>query len=117
MANVSVQDLNLLEGVEAVYSAADGAGDTIVAEQGDSKLLLHIKNGDAAAHTVTVDDVNSRAPVGGQTFDPDVQVSVPAGAEVMAVLGQLGRFQNDAGNISLSWSAVTGMTFAVLRVR
>lgn len=118
MAQVNVQELSMLEALNPTYAAASAGGDTFVAREIDSKLLLHVKNGDAAAHTVTVDDINSTAPAGAQAFNPDPQFSIPAGENRLIALDQLHRFRDrETGLISLTWSAATGMTFAVLRVR
>lgn len=118
MAQVTVQELSMLQALDPAYAAATASGDTFVARETDSKLLLHVKNGDAAAHTVTIDDINSSAPPGAQAFNPDPQFSIPAGGNRLIALDQLHRFRDkDTGVISLTWSAATGMTFAVLRVR
>lgn len=117
MAEVAVQDVEALAGVAPNYAAASAGGDTVPVLETDRKLLLHVKNGDAAQHSVTIDDVRSVAPSGAQSYNPDPQISVPAGGERLIQLTQLGRFRDGNGNINLSWSASTGMTFAVFRLR
>lgn len=116
MPKIEIQDISALEDVQPAYAAA-AQDDFIVPPPGEQEMLLHVKNGDAAAHSVTIDDVQSSAPKGASQFDPDVVVNVPAGGEVMINLAQMGRFIDDNGEIHLSYSVITGMTVAVFRLR
>lgn len=116
MALKAIQNVSALEGVAPTYEAAAN-DDFITPTSGDDKLLLHVKNGDTAEHTLTIDDINSVAPPGAVTFDADVAIVVPAGEERMVELTQLHRFENDSGEVHLNWSTITGMTIGVFRLR
>lgn len=116
MGKKAIQEVDALGALAPTYAAA-ATDDYIVPDDNDTKLLLHIKNSDAAAHSVTLDDVTTQGPAGAAAFNPDVTINVPAGGERMIQLTQLGRFKNDTGQIPLSWSLTTGMTVAVLRLR
>lgn len=112
----AIQDVSLLAGTAPTYVAAAN-DDFITPGSSDSKLLLHIKNGDTAEHTLTIDDVNSEAPPGALTFDPDVAIVVPAGEERLVNLSQLHRFTDVNGDIALNWSLITSMSVGVFRLR
>lgn len=116
MPQINIQEIAALEDIQPTYAAAAN-DDFIVPPEGEQEMLLHIKNGDGSAHTVTIDDVQSTAPKGASQFDADVVVSVPAGGETMVNLAQMGRFINDDGEIHLDYSMLTGMTVAVFRLR
>lgn len=118
MAQVNIQNLSILEGAAPAYAAATAAGDSFAVSEQDRKLVLHVRNGDAAAHTVTLDDINSPSLPGASSFDPDVAVNVPAGGDRFIQLDQLHRFRDrNTGLVNIGWSAATGMSFAVLRLR
>lgn len=115
MAEIAIQDVPALDGVAPTYAAASAGGDTLT-PGASNKLLLHMKNGGAGAITLTIDDVNSTAPLGATAYDPDVQVTIPAGGEQMVTLTQFQRFRNDAGVVNLAWSDVTSLTVAAFRL-
>lgn len=102
-------------GIDPTFTAASAGGDHVIppVRGGRARLLIHVKNGDAAAHTVTIDDPRSGSPAGATAFDPDVAVSVPAGDERVILLDPLERFVGDDGRIDLAYSAATGMSVAV----
>lgn len=112
----AIQNVDALAGLAPTYAAA-AADDYVVPEDGDGKLLIHVKNGDTAAHSLTIDDINTVSPIGAAAFNADVTVSVPAGAERMIQLTQLGRFKNADGQIHFDWSLTTGMTVGIFRLR
>lgn len=111
MADLSVQKV-VLDGITPSYSGADAAGDRYRGRDGGSHTILHVKNGDTASHTVTIDDPTTQQPKGAVAFDPDVAVSVPAGEERM-VLVDTRRFANVNDWVNLSYDDVTGVTVGV----
>lgn len=111
MAVVAIQRVTL-DGIGPTYQAADATGDTITVPTG-ANVMVHVKNGDAAAHTVTLASQVTVPPPG--TAEADEQVSVPAGAERM--IGPVGRAFVDSDRIAhLSYTAVTGVTVAAVQV-
>lgn len=117
MATLTVQDIPL-GGAAATYGAAAAGGDLFAprASGPGAAVLLHVKNGHTAAQTVTVDDPVSRDPGSASAFNPDVAVSVPASGERFILLKPIERFVNADGNVSLTYSGVTALTLAVLRL-
>lgn len=98
-----------ITGSDVAKTAADGAGETF---RPGKDLSLLVANGDTAAHTVTV-------VVPGQTRyaqeEPDVAVSVPAGAEVA-----IGPFPSDLadpgdGFVHVGYDATTSVTRVLIR--
>jgi len=96
-------------GTQVSKTAADVAGDSF--EPGD-KLKLHVLNGSAGAITVTI--VTPGVTRYGQA-DPDVTRSIPAGQEW--AFGPFGSDLADpvTGRVSVTYSAVTTVTRALLR--
>src|SRR5690349_11630293 len=94
-------------GLEPVLQAAAGGGDTIAA---DDRTFLYVVNGDASDKTVTV-------VVPGVTFgqnNPDVAVVVTAGEE--RFIGPMVAGLATAGLVSITYSAVTSVTVAAIRI-
>jgi hypothetical protein len=107
MANWSVQTISR-QGLTPTYNAASAGGDTIPAGE---RLHIHVKNGSSAAITLTVTPTFVEE---GFTPQP-LTVSIAAGAE--SIIGPFPAAQFAAvstGEVALSWSAVTTVTFAVL---
>ncbi len=103
-------------GLNPSYAAAASGGDTAKNEAGDT--FLHVKNGDASAHTVTVTAQRTSQTVQGMgaMTKANVQVSVPASGERM-----IGPFAplafNDANNdIAITYSSVTSVTVAAVKL-
>lgn len=93
-----------LTGTAVTYAAASAGGDTLGRT---TNGVLRVKNGGAGAVTVTV--VTPGNTQYGQA-DPDIPVSVAAGAEVA-----IGPFPDSLavdGVISVTYSAVTSVTVA-----
>lgn len=105
MAELSVQTATLT-GVEPTYVAASAGGDTVANNGGTA---LSVKNGSAAAITVTVDSVTAC----NYGFDHDISASVPAGAERLIGPFNQTRFGT---TLAISYSAVTSVTIAAIRV-
>lgn len=98
-----------LAGLAPAFVAASAGGDTF---SNDGKTVLHVKNGGAAAVTVTVDSV---APC-NQGVDHNAVVSVPAGGERVIGVFPPGRFNTTAGQVAVSYDVVTSVTVAALKV-
>lgn len=94
-------------GLEATYHVAEVGGDKVAPGDG---TFLHVVNGDAADKTVTL--------VTPQTVDTlavaDRAVVVTAGESRFIAVPGMYRDPAD-GLASLTWSAITSVTFAVLR--
>jgi hypothetical protein len=95
-------------GTTLTMAAASGGGDTFV--PGSSTVLL-VRNGDASSKTVTI--VRPGTTYG--TADPDIAVTVAAGA--IAVLGPYPSDLADPtdGQIDVTYSAVTSVTVAAVK--
>ncbi len=90
---------------------ADATGDTFrIPESG---CTLRLTNGGGASITATLDDPTSQSPEGAQSWNPDVQWTVPNGASRVVKISDAKRFNNAAvdGLASVTWSAVTSVTF------
>lgn len=94
-------------GVNPTFVPASVGGDTFV---NDGKTFLHVKNGGAAAITVTM---NSQK-LCNYGFDHDHPISVPAGSELMIGPFDRLRFNNNTNSISITYSAVTTVTVAAI---
>lgn len=116
MANITPQLVDEDGLNPIVFTAATGAGDSIISP-GDG-VVLHVSNADASPHDVKINDPRSRTPEGATAYDPDVTIVVAAGARA-AVWLPSNRFANPAtGNIDLSYpgSDVTAVTVAALAI-
>lgn len=96
-------------GVALTFAAASGGGDTI--SPGSTTCLL-VRNGDASSKTVTIVVPGTKY---GQA-NPDISAAVAAG--VTAVFGPFGSDLADPadGLIDVTYSAVTSVTVAALRI-
>ena len=99
-----------LAGITPTLVAAEAGGDEFVNSGRD---FIHIKNGDAAAMDVTV---NSQAPC-SQGEDHDVVVTVPAtsGEKFIGPFPK-DRFNDTAGKVQITYSAVTSVTIGIVRL-
>lgn len=105
MATVAVQTVSPL-GTALVFNAASGGGDKFLA--GDHVTVI-VKNGDGSSHTPTFVTPNT---AGGFAIADD-PVAVAAGAEVEFGPWPAAFWADQNGLMSITWSATTGMTFAV----
>jgi hypothetical protein len=94
-------------GLEATYTSASDGGDTIAPDNG---LVLHVRNADASDKTVTV--VRPGAQYG--QANPDVAVVVTAGENRFIKIPR--ELADTDGLIDVTYSAVTSVTVALLRV-
>lgn len=115
MATFSVESVDE-DGLAATYNSAAAGGDQFA---NDGQVILHIKNTNGSARTVTVTAQNTsyNKPGMGSLTKANASVSVPA------TTGErfLGPFPTDAfndsnGNCQISYTAETGVTVAVLKV-
>lgn len=116
MATLTVQNASL-DGLEPTYAAADAAGDEFSGQETGlavtARVLLHVKNGDASPHTVTVASQVDTPPAG--TAAADKVVSIPAGEE--RIIGRFPAGLVDAdGLVHVTYDAVTSVTVAAIRV-
>lgn len=118
MAELSVQDIRAGSPISPSYGPAAAGGDTFKprASGPGVKLALHVKNGSAGSITVTVNDPNTKTPLGATAFNPDIGIVIPAGAERIALLDPISRFVDENGNVGLTYSGVTSLTIGVLRL-
>lgn len=115
MAALTVQDI-VEAGLNASYPAAAGGGDTAANLGGD--VLLHVKNADAGAHTVTVTATlaSQKVPSLGVMAKANVAVAVPAGEDRFIGPFAQGAFNDAGGNILITYDGVTAVTIAALRL-
>lgn len=115
MALLSVQNIDLLNGLVPSYASAAGGGDTFV---NDGKTMLHVKNGGGSPITLTItsqitsQDVPGLGPVdvANETY------TVANGAERMIGFFSPSRFNNTSGQVAVGYSAVTSVTVAAIRL-
>jgi hypothetical protein len=111
MAKIEEQVVSLA-GVGPAYSAAAGGGDTF---DPDEDTFIHVKNGHSSPQTVTI--ATPRTDPGTGQPEADIAVAVPNGGERM-----IGPFPHEVfadpttGLASLTYSGVTALTLAVLKV-
>lgn len=106
MATLAVQQINL-SGIKPTYSTCAAGGDVFF---NNGQTFIHVKNADTSAKTVTIVSPGKC----NQGFQHDVTVSIPASEDRMIGLFiPTGRFNTDE-KVSLTYSAVTSLTIAVL---
>lgn len=113
MTAQSVQ-IPAIPAVAPVYNAA-GASDTISVNPG-SKYMLHIKNANAGSVTVVINDPNSAGPAGNTAFNASVTVVIPTATERVILLDST-RFRDTNGNIGLTFSPNSSVTYAIYQVQ
>lgn len=101
-----------LSGIVPSFSAADAAGDQFA---NTGKCILHVKNGGASAITVTIASQISNPPAG--TIAQDQQVTVAAGSEKMIGPFPQSAFNDENGQVHVSYSGVTSVTIAVFEMK
>jgi len=109
MAQLTIQ-VAATAGLEATYAACTAGGDKF---QNDGRTLIHIKNGHSSPQTVTIAANVDNPPPG--TIESDQAVAVTNAEERLIWVPQAG--YNDAnGDVNLSYSGVTALTIAIIRV-
>lgn len=115
MAALSIQQIGEA-GLDPQFSAAAAGGDTF-ANDTLERTFLFVKNGGAGAITVTGTAQKTQAGVRGFGALPrnDIAVSVPAGQD--RLIGPFtDAFSDAAGNVSVTYSGVTSVTVAAVRL-
>lgn len=108
MATLAVQ-IASLTGLNPTYGSAAVGGDEF---PNSGREVIHVKNGHSGAQTVTVD---SQA-LCNQGVDHNPAVSIPAGEERIIGPFPKARFDDASAKVQLTYSGVTALTIAVIRV-
>lgn len=108
MATLTIQDITR-SGLEATYAAAASGGDKFA---NNGRVMIHIKNGDASDHTVTVDIPKT---VDGQAVT-DISVTVTASEERFIGPFPPSIYNDSDGYVNLTYDAVTSVTIGILRL-
>lgn len=109
MAVLTVQQSSLA-GLTPTYAAAAAGGDSF---PNDGKVVLHVKNVNAAARTVTVTSQKTSTP-GLAPANNAVVVPLTVGDKIIGPFDQ--NIWNDAnGSVQITYSAVTDVTIAAIR--
>jgi len=108
MATLTVQTA-VLAGVTPSYAACAGGGDDFL---NTGREMVHIKNGSGGALVVTF--VTPKTYQGVALADPTV--SVGAGSEEMIGPFPPGIFNGAAALLSMTYSGVTSLTIAVIKL-
>jgi hypothetical protein len=114
MATITKQKIKET-GIDPTYSAATATGDKF---KNIGRQIIHIKNGSAAAVTVTIPVQKSDASSAewGKVTKPDVTKSIPAGGEALIGLLPKHPFNDSSGMAIIEYSAATSVTVAVFDV-
>ena len=99
----------VLAGLLPVYGAATVGGDEFV---NSGREVIHVKNGHSGSQTVTA---NSQAAC-SQGYDHDAVVAIPAGEERIIGPFPKARFDDANSKVQLTYTGVTLLTIAVIRV-
>ncbi len=112
MALLTVQSV-ASTGLEAIYVAAAGGGDTV---RPDERTFLHVRNGSGGDITVTL-VCEGTCSFGSSSPTHDRAVVVTAGEERMIPTGPVQRFADaTTGLVSITYSGVTTLTVAAVQV-
>lgn len=106
MADLVAQQM-ALSGLQPTYTAAAAGGDTAPIGNG---IVLHVKNGDASSHTVTV---ATPGTVGGLAV-ADATQTIPAGSE--AFIPMRSEYRQANGRSAITYDGVTSVTVAVVQL-
>lgn len=105
MATLSVQTA-AITGTVVTYASAAGGGDDF---PNDGRVMFHVKNADASSKTVTINSITAC----DQGFDHDLAIVVANGTERIIGPFTVARF---GASVGVTYSAVTSVTVAVLKV-
>lgn len=113
MATLTVQQI-VEAGLEATYSSCDVGGDTF-ANDTTNRTFIHVKNGDASEHTVTVTPQTTSKDVAGfgTMTKPNISVAITAGEDRFIGPFPVGAFSNAP---AITYDAVTSMTIGVIKI-
>ena len=105
MAQLALQTISRA-GIAPSYAAASGGGDQFA---NDGRQFVHRKNGSGSSITATF--VTPRT-VDGQGV-ADLAVAIPAGAERIVGPFPKATFNDEDGNVAITYSGVTSLTVGV----
>ena len=108
MPDITVQEIDS-DGLTVSYTSADAGGDTATNTGRD---FIHILNGDASPMTVTIDSQLDC----DQGVDHNFAVVVAATSEQMIGPFPKPRFNNASDKITITYSSVTSLTLAMLKL-
>jgi hypothetical protein len=108
MATLTVQSVTLA-GLNPSYAAASAGGDDFA---NDGKTFVHIKNAGAGSITATI---ATPAQISGIDI-ADIAVAVPNGGERMIGPFPVSLFNTSTGKASITYSGVTSVTIAAIKV-
>lgn len=108
MAQLQTQEITI-NGVQQSLVAATAGGDTFTP---DERTFFAVKNGDAAAHTVTV---AAQASAFGEKVGNAV-VNVPAGETVLIGPFPRAGFSDTTGEADVTYDAVASVTVGAFRI-
>lgn len=109
MADLAVQNVSLV-GLTPTYGAA-AAGDAIAGN--DGRIMLHVKNTNAATRDVTI---TSQKPATPGLAPANLVVTVPAttGDKMIGPFDPTA-WNDTTGRVQIAYSATTGVTVAAVR--
>ncbi|MGH9907774.1 MAG: hypothetical protein ACRD8U_19575 [Pyrinomonadaceae bacterium] len=114
MAVLAVQDTTIAGVTPAAATLAVG-GDSF---PNNGHVVLEIVNAAGGALTVKADDLGSPNPGSALQFDPDVQISVPAGQRRIWGPFPTFRFNDDNGRVNLTYpGGITSLSIFLYRTR
>ena len=108
MADLTVQVISL-SGIVPSFAAAAVGGDAFL---NSGREYFHVKNGSAASINATLNSVAAC----NQGFDHDAVVAVAAGAEKLIGPFPKARFNDAAEKVQVTYSGVTTVTVAAVRL-
>lgn len=108
MALLTAQSITV-SGLSPTYASAGGSGDTVA--PGDD-VFLHVKNAEGSPTTVTL--VRPGTSYGVANPDPTVTVAATTGSQFIYLPREFA--DPTTGLVSITYSSVTSLTVAVLRV-
>jgi hypothetical protein len=115
MATLTVQDSSE-SGITPTFNSAAGGGDQFA---NNGKVFLYLKNTDASPSTVTVTaQQTSYTKDGfGALTKANAEVIVPAttGEKILGPF-PMDAFNNSSGNCLITYTSVTALTVAVIRI-
>ena len=115
MATLTVQDSSE-SGMTPTFNSAAGGGDQIA---NNGKVILYLKNTDGSPATVTVtaQQATVSKPGFGSLTKSNASVVVPATTgEVTLGPFPIDAFNNASGNALITYTSVTALTVAVIRI-
>ncbi len=108
-ATITVQNTVGVVGVSPTYAAATAGGDAFV---NDGKTQLRCKNGGSGSITMTITSQQKC----NQGVEHDLSIVVAASAEEVVGPFDQTRFNDSGGLVQITYSGVTTVTVAALKV-